>query len=173
MIYDTIDNYGVEVVSNDAETRIVAKSKLNPKNIASLNSYFQKNAAGQYEKYLVTDSNVDAVLANVIRHGITKGLYFDNNSEDLSTNTPPSDDITDRQIRHKRTIGEQNYTSTGQKLSAHWPIFQKFRDTGFGSIIRATMTLHQVCASRCSFCCSSNLSTLRCILFSISIASFA
>ena len=31
MIYDTIDNYGVEVVSNDAETRIVAKSKLNPK----------------------------------------------------------------------------------------------------------------------------------------------
>ena len=158
MIYDTIDNYGVEVVSNDAETRIVAKSKLNPKNIASLNSYFQKNAAGQYEKYLVTDSNVDAVLATVIRHGITKGLYFENNSEDLSTNTPPSDDITDSQIRHKRTIGEQNYTSTGQKLSAHWPIFQKFRDTGFGSIIRATMTLHQVCASRCSFCSTINRS---------------
>ena len=66
MIYDTIDNYGVEVVSNDAETRIVAKSKLNPKNIASLNSYFQKNAAGQYEKYLVTDSNVDAVLSLIV-----------------------------------------------------------------------------------------------------------
>ena len=107
MIYDTIDNYGVEVVSNDAETRIVAKSKLNPKNIASLNSYFQKNAAGQYEKYLVTDSNVDAVLANVIRHGITKGLYFENSSEELSTNKPPNDDITDHSIRHKRTIGEQ------------------------------------------------------------------
>ena len=41
MIYDTVDNYGVEVVSNDAETWIVAKSKLNPKNTASLNSYFQ------------------------------------------------------------------------------------------------------------------------------------
>ena len=136
MIYDTVDNYGVEVVSNDAETWIVAKSKLNPKNTASLNSYFQKNAAGQYEKCLVTDSNVDAVLANVIRLGVTKGLYFDNNLNEPSPNTTSSGDITDHQIRHKRTIGEQNYTSTGQKLSAHWPIFQKFRDTGFGSIIR-------------------------------------
>ena len=158
MMYDTVDNYSVEVVSDGAETRIVAKSKVNPKNIANLNSYFQKNTAGQYEKYEVTDSNVDAVLSNVIRQGITRGLYIDNNVDEPSTNMPPNGDITHRQIRHKRTIGEQNYTSTGQKLSAHWPIFQKFRDTGFGSIIRATMTLHQVCASRCSFCSTINRS---------------
>jgi hypothetical protein len=158
MMYDTIDNYSVEVVSDGAETRIVAKSKVNPKNIANLNSYFQKNTAGQYEKYEVTGSNVDRVLSNVIRQGITKGLYIDNNVYEPSTSMAPNGDITHRQIRHKRTIGEQNYTSTGQKLSGHWPIFQKFRDTGFGSIIRATMTLHQVCASRCSFCSTINRS---------------
>ena len=84
MMYDTIDNYSVEVVSNGAETRIVAKSKVNPKNIANLNSYFQKNAAGQYEKYEVTNSNVDAVLSNVIRQGITKGLYIDINLNEPS-----------------------------------------------------------------------------------------
>jgi len=56
------------------------------------------------------------------------------------------------QIRHARTDAEQSYTSTGAKLNHHWPIFAKFRDTGFGSIIRATMTLHQVCSSHCHYC---------------------
>jgi ABC-type Fe3+/spermidine/putrescine transport system ATPase subunit len=32
------------------------------------------------------------------------------------------------------------------------PIFKKLNETGHGSIIRATMTNHQVCSSRCSYC---------------------
>lgn len=55
-------------------------------------------------------------------------------------------------IRHQLTGSEQSYTATGAKLAYHQPIFDKYRETGFASIIRATMTLHQVCASKCPYC---------------------
>jgi len=60
--------------------------------------------------------------------------------------------IEPRDIVHALTTTEHSFTATGAKLAAHWPIFEKFRDTGYGSIIRATMTLHQVCSSRCHYC---------------------
>lgn len=60
--------------------------------------------------------------------------------------------ITPEGVRHAITNTEKSFTATGAKLAAHWPIFEKYRDTGFGSIIRATMTNHQVCSSRCQFC---------------------
>ncbi|MDG5496778.1 hypothetical protein [Niveispirillum sp. BGYR6] len=55
-------------------------------------------------------------------------------------------------VRHQLGTTEKSFTATGAKLAAHWPIFHKLRDTGFSSIIRATMTNSQVCASRCHFC---------------------
>ena len=55
-------------------------------------------------------------------------------------------------IRHKLTVQEDNFTATGAKLRYHWPIFRKYAETGYGSIIRATMTNHQVCSSRCHYC---------------------
>ncbi|MBL4838076.1 MAG: hypothetical protein JKY34_10910 [Kordiimonadaceae bacterium] len=55
-------------------------------------------------------------------------------------------------IRHQRTVSEQSFTATGIKLAHHWPIFAKLKETGYGSIIRATLTLHQVCSSNCPFC---------------------
>ncbi|WP_341915204.1 radical SAM protein [Ferrovibrio terrae] len=55
-------------------------------------------------------------------------------------------------VRHKLGNTENSFTATGAKLAAHWPIFHKLRDTGYGSIIRATLTNHQVCSSRCHFC---------------------
>lgn len=60
--------------------------------------------------------------------------------------------IATSDIRHKLGREENTYTSTGAKLAYHWPVFEKFRDTGYASIIRATMTNHQVCSSRCQFC---------------------
>ena len=47
-------------------------------------------------------------------------------------------------------------TSIGEKLNFHWPIFWKLKETNYSSIIRATLTLHQVCASRCPFCSTIN-----------------
>ncbi|MDA8554028.1 hypothetical protein N9K98_02310 [Luminiphilus sp.] len=55
-------------------------------------------------------------------------------------------------VRHQLTDSERSFTSNGAKLWYHKPIFDKLRDTGYGSIVRATMTLHQVCASNCQFC---------------------
>ena len=55
-------------------------------------------------------------------------------------------------VRHQITQAEQSFTATGAKLQHHQPIFAKYRDTGYGSIIRATLTNHQVCASKCQFC---------------------
>jgi hypothetical protein len=55
-------------------------------------------------------------------------------------------------VRHALTSQEKTFTAVGAKLWYHKPIFDKYRETGFGSIIRATMTNHQVCASRCQFC---------------------
>lgn len=59
-------------------------------------------------------------------------------------------------IVHQQTPAETNFTSTGAKLPFHWPVFKKLSATGYGSIIRATLTLHQVCASRCQFCSTIN-----------------
>jgi organic radical activating enzyme len=55
-------------------------------------------------------------------------------------------------ILHSETYSEKSYTSTGEKLDYHWPIFKKYSETGYGSIIRATVTNHQKCSSRCSYC---------------------
>ena len=64
----------------------------------------------------------------------------------------PTPTIEPSDVVHALTTSEHTFTATGAKLAAHWPIFQKYRDTGYGSIIRATMTLHQVCSSRCHYC---------------------
>lgn len=55
-------------------------------------------------------------------------------------------------VRHKLTTEEDSFTATGKKLGYHWPVFKKYAETGYGSIIRATMTNHQVCASHCHYC---------------------
>lgn len=53
---------------------------------------------------------------------------------------------------HTETKQENSFTATGRKLAYHWPVFAKFRDTGYGSILRATMTNHQLCSSHCHYC---------------------
>jgi hypothetical protein len=60
--------------------------------------------------------------------------------------------VTPREVRHQLTDAENSFTSNGSKLGYHKSIFDKYARTGFGSIIRATLTNHQVCASSCQFC---------------------
>ena len=69
----------------------------------------------------------------------------------LTRNRTPNS-IRPEDVRHRITVAENSFTATGAKLAHHWPIFEKFRETGYGSIIRATMTLHQVCSSHCHYC---------------------
>lgn len=101
----------------------------------------------------INKSNIKYVFENIRKKGTTEGLFVikDINNRYYSFFND-NKKISPSSVLHKETISEKSFTATGEKLNFHWPIFKKFKDTGFGSIIRATMTLHQVCMSRCQFC---------------------
>ena len=102
----------------------------------------------------ITKSNIDLIIDTIKLKGITEGLFVikdaNGNYEKKISNLNKK--VTPQIVRHKLTNSETSFTATGEKLNAHWPIFEKYKNTGYGSIIRATMTLHQVCSSRCQFC---------------------
>jgi hypothetical protein len=110
--------------------------------------YFVRNADGALTKTRITSDVAQKLIDNVLLLGPSEGFILDNSVQ--AKKIDPSD------IVHMKTSKEVNYTSTGDKLDFHWPIFRKLRETGYGSIIRATLTLHQVCASRCQFCSTIN-----------------
>ena len=59
-------------------------------------------------------------------------------------------------IKHNATHAEKSFTATGDKLAYHWPVFHKLAETGYGSIIRASIAPYQRCSSSCSFCSTAN-----------------
>ncbi len=97
----------------------------------------------------------EQVARYIIAHFDLKG---DTESFNIYQNELESKDLKNRksicadQVRHQITIPEKSFTATGDKLFYHWPIFKKFKETGFQSIIRATLTLHQLCSSKCHYC---------------------
>ena len=99
-------------------------------------------------------SNIELIIDSIKKKGITEGLFVvkDENNNYVNQAKLSEKNISPNIVRHKLTNSETSFTATGAKLDAHWPIFQKYKETGYGSIIRATMTLHQVCSSRCQFC---------------------
>lgn len=99
----------------------------------------------------------DAVAKFIIEHFESRGdtESFNVYKSDLDVgylSNRKRHSVDPTQVRHKLTNTEHSFTATGEKLHFHWPIFEKFRDTKYGSIIRATMTLHQVCSSHCHYC---------------------
>ena len=73
----------------------------------------------------------DILVKSIEKKGITEGfiLKFDENDEysDFTENDEYSDftenKIEPEDIRHVSGSSEKNFTSTGAKLNAHWPIF--------------------------------------------------
>ena len=102
----------------------------------------------------INTSNIEIILNTIKVKGVTEGLFVikdsKGNYEKKITNLTKA--ISPDIVRHSLTNSEKSFTATGEKLNGHWPIFEKYKKTGYGSIIRATMTLHQVCSSRCQFC---------------------
>lgn len=101
----------------------------------------------------IDDRIADFILNNFSHRGDTESFrIFESDLEAgqlirrQTTSTEPGD------VRHRTTDAERSFTANGAKLWFHKPIFDKFSSTGFGSIIRATLTNHQVCASNCQFC---------------------
>lgn len=131
------------------------KSNSDGKHFAVHRSFTKRLANGYEENVLIDESNKNILMESLQNKGITEGfiLYADDGGNLSLYN----DQLIDpNSIRHIITDKENNFTSTGEKLDHHWPIFQKLQETEFGSIIRATLTLHQVCASRCQFCSTIN-----------------
>lgn len=100
----------------------------------------------------INKENIKKIFENIKKKGTTEGLFVIKDNEKYLDNINSEKKINPNSVLHKKTYSEKSFTSTGEKLDHHWPIFQKFKETGYGSIIRATMTLHQVCMSRCQFC---------------------
>ena len=118
------------------------------KHFAIHRSYIKRDEKGINTSHKITNDNCDMIIDSLQKKGITEGFIVIEN--DKSKKISPTD------ITHKLQKKEINFTSTGHKLDHHWPIFSKLKDTNYSSIIRATMTLHQVCSSRCQFCSTIN-----------------
>lgn len=102
---------------------------------------------------LISQNVAKFIMENFEKRGDTASFDIyksDLESMVLSNRKPPQ--VRPDDVRHTLTSTEHSFTATGSKLLHHWPIFEKFKETGFGSIIRATMTLHQVCSSHCHYC---------------------
>ena len=133
---------------------IVIKNNDGGKNFASHTRYNLLDNDGN----LISNSKLDRKTADFIFNNFELRGHtssFEIYKEDLDcgkVNQRKLININESDIIHKLTATEKSFTSTGDKLVAHWPIFNKYKETGFGSIIRATMTLHQVCASHCHYC---------------------
>lgn len=154
-----------EIVCEIDDYKILKKKIINSKNIKLriTHKYGAKNFA-EHSKVLVLNQNHDIlgneeiseqnlqyVINSLKLRGITEGLYVVKNGEKY-LNELQIKKLDPKIVRHLLTISEKSFTATGEKLNSHWPIFEKYKKTGYGSIIRATMTLHQVCMSRCQFC---------------------
>jgi|TARA_B110000902_G_C14276503_1_gene575126 hypothetical protein len=152
------DGYLISAFQDGDKVVIKAEGKHNKKNVSEHRHYFVRCPVKGLDTKFIDINNWEDIFLNVRDYGITEGFYFEITTSETETTSvasklPKTNEI---QVRHKETTTENSYTSTGKKLSAHWPIFKKFQLTKYPSIIRATMTLHQVCASKCSFCSTIN-----------------
>jgi hypothetical protein len=120
-------------------------------------NYIKRNQLGLEENLRISDEIKDLLINSLNIKGITEGfiLHVDEHDNFIPLENQ-NEKVDPKLIRHKLSSKETNFTSTGEKLNYHWPIFKKLQETGFGSIIRATLTLHQVCASKCQFCSTIN-----------------
>lgn len=100
----------------------------------------------------ISTLNQSCLISSLKLRGITEGFYLSEielKNKEISRHVFSSNI---NNVRHKKTKKEKMFTATGDKLAYHLPIIEKYAKTGYGSIIRATMTLHQKCSSRCPYC---------------------
>ena len=152
---DTNQKYEIQALTDKVGHFIRIRSVNKAKHFAVYRTFTKRFPDGKEINAKIDGDIKDILVKSIQKKGITEGfiLKFDENdkySDFLEKKINPEN------IRHVSGKSEKSFTSTGDKLSAHWPIFHKLNETGFGSIIRATLTLHQVCSSRCQFCSTIN-----------------
>ena len=134
------------------DNEIVIRSKRGGKYHAKYKEYFLVDECGDViSSSRISEDIANVLMDNILVRGDTEGFYLTADGK-LPRSKSKSDELRIDEIVHKRSFKETNFTATGEKLSYHYPIFNKLKNTGYGSIIRATMTLHQLCSSHCQFC---------------------
>jgi organic radical activating enzyme len=147
--------YEIQALTDKVGHFIRIRSLNKAKHFAVYRTFTKRFPNGKEVNAEIKEDIKDILVKSIQKKGITEGfiLKFDENDEYSDF---LDEKISPEKIRHVSGKSEKSFTSTGAKLNAHWPIFHKLNETGFGSIIRATLTLHQVCSSRCQFCSTIN-----------------
>ena len=153
-----LDQNGTPVQDLSSLAKVRVRSIKNRYNYADHSHIYLKDPATEkvYAKIAISNIPNQSVLEKLSSQGSSESLILtlDPNSLDSLTKFEKID--TEEDLIHFRGITEHSFTSTGSKLDYHWPIFKKLQDTGYGSIIRATLTLHQRCSSKCPYCSTIN-----------------
>ena len=150
------DDYSLKFRKNrhTGANELILRSKSRGSHFAAHKRYNLLDDTGSIISSEPIDRQVaEFILENFELRGDTESFNIyqaDLNTGKIASRNVPI--ISPGDVRHKLTVTESSFTATGEKLNHHWPIFEKYRDTGYGSIIRATMTLHQVCSSHCHYC---------------------
>jgi len=142
LMKDKMDNYSIWI-----------KSLIGAGHIAKHSTYNLLNSNGEIKQSNnITLEISDDLIKNILQYGDTEGFNLVEAGLNVKNCYVDKKNIRSYSIRHELSNKEQSFTSRGEKLYYHWPIFKKYKDTGYGSIIRATMTLHQLCSSHCHYC---------------------
>lgn len=155
MITKETDQYRITFQYNPTKERyeLLVKSRIGAGYSAIHTRYSILNDEGEVvETRKITKEVAEFIIERFIAKGDTEA--FNIFQRELIDGAMPAGniDILPKDVRHQLTTQEQAFTATGTKLYYHWPIFKKMAETGYGSIIRATMTNHQLCSSRCPYC---------------------
>ena len=151
----TDQKYEVQALSDKIGHFIRIRSLNKAKHFAVYRTFTKRFPSGKEVNADIKEDIKDILVKSIQKKGITEGFILKFDENDKYTDFI-EEKITPENIRHISGRSENSFTSTGAKLNAHWPIFHKLKETGYGSIIRATLTLHQVCSSRCQFCSTIN-----------------
>ena len=147
--------YEIKALTDSIGPFIRIRSLNKAKHFAIYRTFTKRFPNGEEVNADIKEDIKDILVKSIKTKGITEGFILKFDENDNYTDFL-EEKINPENIRHINGKSEKSFTSTGDKLNAHWPIFHKLNETGFGSIIRATLTLHQVCSSRCQFCSTIN-----------------
>jgi organic radical activating enzyme len=150
----TTEKYKISLIQEEnTEYAIVIKSVFGGSYSAKHTKYQVLDSDGSILESRKIDLNIsDLIIQNIVLNGETEGFNIFDPSISKNKIFIKNNLIDSKDVKHKLSNSEKSFTSRGEKLNYHWPIFKKYSETGYGSIIRATLTLHQLCSSHCHYC---------------------
>ena len=131
-----------KVISEDhfEDYKLVAKSIPNSDNVVLRIINLNGKHFAEHSSVLVYDQsnnlvgaeninreNIPFIINSIKKRGITEGLHVTKKDNQYIESSLKDLKIEPETVRHIKTNSESSFTSTGEKLDAHWPIFDKFQ----------------------------------------------